>query len=84
MTETKEPTAAEKLQAEYNQLCAMHGHIAAQMITLEKQSEENLAALTKVIRKAANLPKEKIEELKAPEAIAPEEIKEEVKDVAVS
>lgn len=59
MTEEKELTPIEKLQAEYNQTCAQLGHARSQIIMLS-EDEVNLQERIKKIRnKLNNLPKDK-------------------------
>ena len=56
--EKKEQTAFEKLQAEYQNLCTVHGHLTSQIDTLTVQLEDNREALKKVVKRSANINKE--------------------------
>lgn len=58
MEEKKEPTAFERLQQEYQNLCAQHGHLTSQIDTLEGQREDVREALKKIVKKSANITKE--------------------------
>ena len=59
-----EPTAAEKIQSEYNQNVGLLGHNIAQQMTLQKEEMRLRGEIQKIVNRAANLPKEKIQEVK--------------------
>lgn len=59
MTETKpEPTAFEKLQNEYQNLCASLGHVESQIDTLENQKSDLREKLRKCVRKSTQISQE--------------------------
>jgi hypothetical protein len=84
MTETKEQTPLEKLQVEYNQLCALDGHLTQQIKTFIKQRQQNRDRLEKITNKAANISKadQEASKVKAPEI--PREIAEEAEVQSVA
>lgn len=55
MEEKKEPTALEKLQAEYNQLISFLGHNIAQQLHLQKEESSLKERIQKISAKAANI-----------------------------
>lgn len=75
---SEELTPAQKVQAEYNRAVSLLGHNRAQQLNLVAEQEKLESQIKKIINKAQNIPKEKIEEAK-------EEIKtEEVQDAVAS
>lgn len=61
-----ELSPAEKIQAEYNHLCAQHGHLTAQIMALKKDRLSVRDKFQKLMNRASNLPKEEIQKVKEP------------------
>lgn len=55
----QEPSPAQKMQQEYNQLCGMRGHTHAQIMMLTEECQKLDEKIKKLVKKSANLPQEK-------------------------
>lgn len=59
----QKPTAHQKIQKEYNELCAQWGHVQAQMFGLQDHADDLKERMLKLMKKAQNLPKEETKEI---------------------